>query len=113
MHWPGKNLQIKQDAGTVELTSDNINRTYHPAGAKRHMPTSGSGEGAQRRGGLPSLCGWSAKTLVVLAGDSEDDRLPVERHYGISEDGQRLVEVVGIKGHMDGFTVSRVWDRTP
>jgi hypothetical protein len=26
--------------------------------------------------------------------------------------GQRLVEVVGIKGHMDGFTMSRVWDRT-
>ena len=113
MHWPGKDLQIKQDAGTVELTSDNIKRTYHPVGAKRHMPTSGNGEGAQRRGGLPPLCGWSAKTLVVLAGDSKDDRLPVEQHYGISEDGQRLVEVVGIKGRMDGFTVSRVWDRTP
>jgi hypothetical protein len=112
LHWPGKDLQIKQVAGTVELASDNLSRTYHPAGAKRYMPTSGNGEGAQRRGGLPPFCGWSAKTLVILGGDSEDDRLPVEQHYGISEDGQRLVEVVGIKGHMDGFTVSRVWDRT-
>lgn len=105
-------LQIKQVAGTVEITSENITRIYRPAGAKRHMPKSGNGEGAQRRSGQPPLCGWSAKTLVVLGGDSEDDRLPVEQHYGISEDGQRFVEVVGIKGHMDGFTMSRVWDRT-
>jgi len=26
---------------------------------------------------------------------------------------RRLVEVVGVKGHMDGFTMSRVWDRVP
>jgi uncharacterized membrane protein YgcG len=37
--------------------------------------------------------------------------LPLEQHFGISEDGQRLVEVVGVKRHMDGFTMSRVWDR--
>ena len=112
MHWPGKDLQIKQVAGTVELTSENITRIYRPAGARRHKPTPADGEGALRRGGLPPLCGWSANTLVVLGGDSEDDRLPLEQHYGISENGQRLVEVVGTKGHMDGFTVSRVWDRT-
>jgi hypothetical protein len=112
LHWPGKDLQIKQVAGTVELTSENITRVYHPAGAKRHKPISANGEGALRRAGLPPLCGWSAKTLVVLGGDSEDDRLPLEQHFGISEDGQRLVEVVGVKGHMDGFTMSRVWDRT-
>ena len=112
LSWPGKDLQIKQVGGTVELTSENITRIYRPAPVKRHKPTSADGEGAARRGGLSPLCGWSAKTLVVLVGDSEDDRLPVERHYGISEDGQRFVEVVGIKGHMDGFTMSRVWDRT-
>jgi hypothetical protein len=47
-----------------------------------------------------------------VAGESDDDH-PVELHYGISEDGRRLVEVVGVKGHMDGFTMSRVWDRIP
>ena len=111
LHWPGKDLQIKQVAGTVELTSENITRIYRPASAKRHMPTSAKGEGDSRRGGLPPLCGWSAKTLVILVSDSEDDRLPVEQHYGISEDGRRLVEAVGVKRHMDGFTLSRVWDR--
>jgi hypothetical protein len=112
LHWPGKDLQIKQVAGTVQLTSENITRIYRPADAKKHEPISANGEGALRRGGLPPLCGWSAKTLVVLGGDSADDRLPVEQHFGISEDGQRLVEVVGVKGHMDGFTLSRVWDHT-
>jgi hypothetical protein len=116
LHWPGKDLQIKQVAGTVEITSENTTRIYRPAssdGAKKHKPTSADGEGALRREAPPPLCGWSAKTLVVLVRDSEDDRLPVEQHYGISADGGRLVEVVGVKGHMDGFTISRVWDRTP
>jgi hypothetical protein len=113
LHWPGKDLQIKQVAGTVEITSENITRIYRPATAKRHMPASAGGEGALRREAPPPLCGWSGKTLVVLVRDSEDDRLPVEQHYGISADGRRLVEVVGVKGHMDGFTMSRVWDHPP
>lgn len=113
LHWPGKDLQIKQAGGVVELTSENTDRIYRPAIAKRQVPTSANGDDAQRREGPPPLCGWSAKTLVVLVGDSADDRLTVEQHYGISEDAQRLVEVVGVKGHMDGFTLSRVWDRTP
>jgi hypothetical protein len=113
LHWPGKDLQIKQVGGIVELTSENTNRVYRPAIAKRHMPTSAGGDDALRRDGPPPLCGWSGRTLVVLAGDSADDRITVEQHYGISEDGRRLVEVVGVKGHMDGFTMSRVWDRTP
>jgi hypothetical protein len=113
LRWPGKDLQIKQVAGTVEITSENITGIYRPANAKKHMPASANGEGALRREAPPPLCGWSEKTLVVLVRDSDDDRLPVEQHYGISADGRRLVEVVGVKGHMDGFTVSRVWDRSP
>jgi hypothetical protein len=113
LHWPGKDLQIKQVGGIVELTSENTNRIYRPAIAKRHMPKSAGGDDALRRDGPPPLCGWSARTLVVLVGDSADDRITVEQHYGISEDGRRLVEVVGVKGHMDGFTMSRVWDRAP
>jgi hypothetical protein len=113
LHWPGKDLQIKQVGGTVEITSENMTRIYRPSTVNRHNHTSADSEGAQRRDGPPPLCGWSAKTLVVLVGDSEDVRLRVEQHYGISEDGQRLVEVVGVKGHMDGFTMSRVWDRAP
>jgi hypothetical protein len=112
LHWPGKDLQIKQVGGTVEITSENMTRIYRPTTVMRHMPTSADSKGALRRDGPPPLCGWSAKTLVVLVGDSEE-RLRVEQHYGISEDGQRLVEVVGVKGHMDGFTMSRVWDRAP
>ncbi len=114
LRWPGNDLQIKQVAGTVELTSENTSRTYRPSGPKKGSePTSANREGAPRRGGPPPRCGWSAKTLVVLVGDAEDDRLPVEQHYRISEDRERLVEIVGVKGHMDGFTMYRVWDRTP
>ena len=97
----------------LEIASDNMTRIYRPSTVDRHNHTSADSEGALRRDGPPPLCGWSAKTLVVLVGDSEDVRLRVEQHYGISEDGQRLVEVVGVKGHMDGFTMSRVWDRAP
>jgi hypothetical protein len=106
MRWPARDLRIKQVAGMVEITSENITRTYHPTGAKRHTPASAKGEGAL-------ICGWSAKTLIVLGSDSEDDRVPVEQHYAMSEDGRRLIEIAGVKGHMDGFTMSRVWDRAP
>ena len=41
----------------------------------------------------------------------DDDRPPFEERYGLSEDGQRLIEVVHSRGALGGFTVSRVWDR--
>jgi hypothetical protein len=113
LQWPAKDLRIKQVAGTVEITSQDITRTYHPAGATRRMPAPAKSEGAVRRDAPPPICGWSAKTLVVRGSDSEDDRVPVEQHYAMSEDGRRLIEIAGVKGHMDGFTMSRVWDRTP
>ena len=42
-----------------------------------------------------------------------DDRPPFEEQYSLSEDGQRLIEVVGFRGgRSNGFTMSRVWDRS-
>jgi hypothetical protein len=110
--WPGKNLRINQEAGVVEIESENTHRIYRPVSAKLHAPASADRGATRDRSRQPSLCGWFGKTLIVVASDSDDDH-PVEQHYGISEDGRRLVEVVGVKGHMDGFTVSRVWDRIP
>jgi hypothetical protein len=49
---------------------------------------------------------------VVQAQNPDDERPPFEERYGLSEDGQRLIEVVSFKGGASrGFTVSRVWDR--
>jgi hypothetical protein len=112
LQWPGKDLRIKQDAGIVELASENTNRIYRPVSAKRHAPASADHGVTRGRDGLPPLCGWSGKTLVVMVADSDDGH-PVEQHFSIAEDGRRLVEVVGVKGHMDGFTMSRIWDRVP
>jgi hypothetical protein len=48
----------------------------------------------------------------VRGGDPDDDHPPFEEHYSLSEDGQRLVEVVDFTGgRSSGFTMSRVWDR--
>jgi hypothetical protein len=112
LRWPGKDLRINQEAGVVEIESENIHRMYRPVSAKMHAPASADRGVTRDHGRQPPLCGWFGKTLIVVAGDSDDDH-PVELHYGISEDGRRLVEVVGVKGHMDGFTMSRVWDRIP
>jgi hypothetical protein len=59
-------------------------------------------------------CGWAEKTLIVRGGDPDDEHPPFEEHYSLSDDGQRLVEVVEFKGgRSSGFTMSRVWDRAP
>ena len=64
--------------------------------------------------GPPPACGWDDKTLVVQSGDPDDDHPPFEERYSVSEDGRRLIEVVGFKGGSSaGFTMSRVWDRVP
>jgi len=57
LRWPAKDLRIKQVAGTVEITSENITRTYHPADTERHMPAPAKGEGALRRDAPPQICG--------------------------------------------------------
>jgi hypothetical protein len=118
LSWPGKKLDIKQVAGVVAFTSDGNNRVCQPTDSEKKGRHHG---GSSDRDGRPSgrdvpppICGWSDKTLIVQGGDPDDDRPPYEERYGISEDGQRLVEVVAFKGgRSNGFTMSRVWDRLP
>jgi hypothetical protein len=121
LRWPGKELEIKQVSGVVAITSAGESRIYQPvadvkrarrrkspddASHGRDMPTRALGDGP------PPLCGWDAKTLVVQSGDPDDDHPPFDQRFSVSEDGQRLVEVVGFTGgRSGGFTISRVWDR--
>jgi hypothetical protein len=122
LRWPGKQLEIKQVAGVVAFTSDGINRVCQPVDARkthrhhsadRDEGSTGRGTRAQGREALPPQCGWAEKTLIVQGGDPDDERPPFEEHYSLSDDGQRLVEVVGFtRGRSSGFTMSRVWDRS-
>jgi hypothetical protein len=119
LRWPGKQLDIKQVAGVVAFTSDGINRICQPTG-KFHGQHAGTGERSagrdsttRARDAPPPRCGWTEKTLIVQGGDPDDDHPPFEEHYSLSDDGQRLVEVVDFKGgRSSGFTMSRVWDRS-
>jgi hypothetical protein len=122
LRWPGKLLDIKQVAGVVAFTSEGNDRVCQPGDAARmhghhggsdDRDGAGSGRAAPaRRDAPPPKCGWLEKTLIVQGGEPDDDRPPFEEHYSLSEDGQRLVEVVSYKGgRSSGFTLSRVWDR--
>jgi hypothetical protein len=119
LRWPGKQLEIKQVAGVVAFTSDGNNRICQPGDAgKKHHPHGGdgaSGRDAPRgRDAPPPHCGWEEKTLIVQGGDPDDDHPQFEEQYSLSDDSQRLVEVVSFKGgRSNGFTMSRVWDRAP
>lgn len=122
LRWPGKQLQVKQLAGVVVFTSDGINQVYQPSIADRapRRPRAGDDprprdrnmHSPERGDGPPEPCGWDGRTLVVQAGDMDQDRAPAERRYSVTEDGQRLIEVVAFKGRSAGYTLSRVWDRT-
>lgn len=123
LHWPGKQLEIKQVAGVVAFTSDGINRVCQPTDAAKKHRTHGAHadrDGASRgrdvprgRDESPARCGWMEKTLIVQSGDPDDERPPFQEQYSLSEDGRRLVEVVGFRGgRSSGFTMSRVWDRS-
>ncbi len=121
LRWPGKHLEIKQVAGVVAFSSDGLNRVCQPSGGGRshrhHAEDSRDGDTEGRdepraRDAPPVHCGWEDKTLIVRGGDSDDDRPPFDERYSLSDDRQRLVEVVGFKGgRSSGFTMSRVWDR--
>jgi hypothetical protein len=116
LRFPGKQLEIKQVGGVVAFTSDGRNRVCQPSDAKkvsRHHSKSSDRDAPlpAAREAPPPTCGWTDKTLIVRS-DRDEDRLPFEERYSISEDGERLVEEVSFKGgRSNGFTMSRVWDR--
>src|SRR6266404_3608587 len=124
LRWPGKQLDIKQVAGVVAFTSGGINRVCQPmegGKAHRHRPDSAGRDGAssgrdarsQGRDPPPPHCGWAEKIFFDDAGTPDDDRPPFDEQYSLSEDGQRLIEIVGFRGgRSNGFTMSRVWDRS-
>ena len=123
LRWPGKELEIKQVAGVVAVTSAGDSRIYQPvADIKIHRHTKPpDNDGAprdrdmrmrDRDDGPPPVCGWDGKTLVVESGAPDDDNPPLEERYSVSEDGQRLIQVVGFKSpRIAGFSMSRVWQR--
>jgi hypothetical protein len=120
LRWPGKQLEIQQAGGVVTFVSDGNSVVCQPMeGGKPHPGTADHGGNPGRpahsrsREMPPPRCGWSEKTLVMKTGDPDEDHAPFEQHFSLSEDGRRLVEVVGFKGGQSrGFTMSRVWDRT-
>jgi hypothetical protein len=117
LRWPGKLLDVQQAGGVVTFSSNGRNRVCQPSADKKPRHHSSSDRDAPLRSGrdeLPPSCSWSDKTLVVRSSEPEEDRFSYEERYSISQDGQRLVEVVGFRGgRSNGFTMSRVWDRVP
>lgn len=116
--FPGKQLDIKQVGGVLTFTSSGQTRVCQPGEGKRpHHHDNPSDRDAPlpaAREAPPPKCGWLEKTLIVRSSEQDEDRPPFEEHYSISEDGRRLVEEVVFRGgRSSGFTMSRVWDRSP
>jgi len=123
LRWPAKQVEVKQSADSVTIASAGITQVCRPAAGNgpherhrrppgdvpsRDMPARDRGEGP------PPMCGWDDKTLVVQTRDVENEGPSFVERYGVSEDRQRLIEVVTFKGgRSGGFSVSRVWDRLP
>ncbi len=119
LRWPGKDLILKQAGGMVTFTSGGADRACRPKsseGNHQHR-TDDAAHGrdalSHGRGDVPPpICGWDDKTLVVQSGDPEDERPPYELRFSLSEDGERLVELVLFKGgRSSGFVASREWNR--
>jgi hypothetical protein len=101
LQWPGRDLEVKQTGGVAAFTSDGVNRIYQPTDPGKR----------KSKHGTKKVIGWSGSSLIVEV-EPDDDRPKFEEHYELSSDGQRLLQLVLIKsGRMDGFSMSRVWDR--
>jgi hypothetical protein len=116
--FPGKQVDIKQAGGVLTFTSSGQTRVCQPGEAKKtpRQHVNASDRDAPlpaARDTPPPKCGWLEKTLIVRSTERDEDRPPFDEHYTISEDGQRLVEEVNFRGgRSNGFTMSRVWDRS-
>jgi hypothetical protein len=117
--FPGKLLDIKQVGGVLTFTSSGQTRVCQPGDGKKtprhhYDPSDRDAPLPAARDTPPPKCGWLEKSLIVQSREQGEDRPPFEEHYSISEDGQRLVEEVIFRGgRSSGFTMSRVWDRSP
>lgn len=117
--FPGKQLDIKQVGGVLTFSSAGQTRVCQPGDANktpRHRSNASDRDAPlpAAREAPPPKCGWLEKTLIVRSTEQDEDRPPFDEHYSISEDGQRLVEEVNFRGgRSNGFTMSRVWDRSP
>jgi hypothetical protein len=122
LRWPGKDLAIEQTSDRITFTSDGGVRFCRPSshvGAHHSHPS--GGDGTQHGRDMPSRgrgdappprCGWDERSLIVQSSEPDDDRPPYELRFSLSDDGQRLVEVVVFKGgRSNGFVASREWDR--
>jgi hypothetical protein len=111
--WPGNKMDIKQVAGVVAFTSDGSSRICTPSSSDKKSHHHDDEHRPSGRDLPPLACGWIDRTLIVQGGD-DNDRARYESSFSVSEDGKRLVEMVAFKGgRSNGFTLSRVWDRTP
>jgi hypothetical protein len=116
LRWPGRDLTITQASGTVTFVSDGNPRLCRSHQGQGHHPSGapGSRDSASRGRGdaPPPRCGWDERTLVVQSSEAEEDRPPFEQRFSVSDDGQRLEEIVVFKGgRSSGFVASREWDR--
>jgi hypothetical protein len=116
--FPGIQLDIKQVGGVLTFTSSGQTRVCQPGDAKKrpHHQSNAADRDAPlpaARDAPPPKCGWLDKTLIVRSSEQDEDRPPFEEHYSISEDGRLVEEVVFRGGRSNGFTMSRVWDRSP
>jgi hypothetical protein len=118
LRWPGRDLVVKQASGSVTFISDGNPRLCRSHQGQGHEHSGGPGgrDAASRGRGdaPPPRCGWDERTLVVQSGEADADRPPFEQRFSVSEDGQRLEEIIVFKGgRSSGYVASREWDRAP
>jgi hypothetical protein len=119
LRWPGKDLTLTQTGGAITFASGGNERSCRPSeGVEAHPPSDpsrGRDAASHGRGDAPQpRCGWDEGTLVVQSGEPDEDHPPFEQRFSLSQDGQRLVEVVVFKGGRSrGFVASREWERVP